>query len=65
MVAYRFCRPDDMPLICEAVNTCFKVHFPGTPILDVEGLRREVKELDVWISNRLRFKPGSRRANVC
>lgn len=58
MVAYRFCRPDDMPLICEAVNACFNVHFPGTPTLDVEGLRKEVKELDVWISNAMVARQG-------
>ncbi|MCH9651100.1 MAG: GNAT family N-acetyltransferase [Deltaproteobacteria bacterium] len=53
MVSYRFCRPDDMPLLCQAVNECFNVHLPGTLPLTVDGLRTKVKELNVWVSNAM------------
>jgi len=59
MVAYRFCRPDDIPLICQAVNECYNVHFPGTAPLTVEGLKSEVRELDVWVSNAMVARQGS------
>ena len=64
MVAYRFCRPDDIPLICRAVNECYNVHFPGTVPLTVEGLRSEVKELDVWVSNAMVARQGSEPIGV-
>jgi GNAT superfamily N-acetyltransferase len=58
MVAYRFCRPDDIPLICRAANECFLAHFPGMPALTEEGLKTEVRELDVWISNAMVARQG-------
>lgn len=51
MTAYRFCRPDDIPRLVEAVEACWRPHFPGTPPLTVDGFRREMKELDLWPSN--------------
>lgn len=53
MPSYRFCRPDDVPLLVEAVNVCYDVHFPGTEPLTYEGFRAEMKELDVWPSNSM------------
>lgn len=58
MVAYRFCRPDDMPLICRAVNECYNIHFPGKPLLTVEALKREIQEESVWVSNAMVAREG-------
>jgi ribosomal protein S18 acetylase RimI-like enzyme len=51
LASYRFCRPDDIPLLVEAVNRCYLVHFPGSTSLTIEGFRTLMKELDVWPSN--------------
>jgi len=51
VVAYRFCRPDDIPLLVSAVNRCYDVHFPAAPPLTVDGFRREVREERLWPSN--------------
>lgn len=53
MTAYRFCRPDDLPLLVRAVEICFDPHFPGAPATTAESFRREMKELDVWPSNSM------------
>ncbi len=53
MPAYRFCRPDDIPLLVRAVNLCHDVHFPDRPPLTVDAYRREMKELDAWPSNSM------------
>ncbi len=53
MPSYRFCRPDDLPLLVRALNECFFVHFPDQPEMTVEVIRREMKELDVWPSNSM------------
>jgi hypothetical protein len=49
--SYRFCRPDDIPLLVRAVNECFAVHFPGAPAMTVDSYRREMRELDLWPSS--------------
>lgn len=53
MPSYRFCRPDDIPLLVRAVNECWAVHFPGTEPMTVDSFRREMKELDLWPSSCL------------
>lgn len=53
MPSYRFCRPDDLPLLVRALNECFVPHFPDEPELTRESVRREMKELDVWPSNSM------------
>lgn len=53
MVAYRFCRPDDVPLLVRAVNDCYQVHVPGAAEMTVEDFRRAMKEVDLWPSNCL------------
>ena len=59
MPAYRFCRPDDIPLLVRAINDCWDVHFPDEPAMTVERFRREMKELDVWPSNSMVAMGGS------
>jgi len=51
MVAYRFCRPDDIPMLVAAVNRCYDVHFPAAAPLSVDGFRREMREERLWPSN--------------
>lgn len=53
MVSYRFCRPDDLPLLARAVNECYNVHFPDAPEASAERLKDEVRALDVWPSNAM------------
>ncbi len=53
MPSYRFCRPDDIPLLVRAVNECYAVHFPGAGAMTVDSFRREMKELDLWPSSCL------------
>jgi ribosomal protein S18 acetylase RimI-like enzyme len=51
MVAYRFCRPDDIPMLVTAVNRCYDVHFPAAAPLTVDRFRREMREDRLWPSN--------------
>ncbi|MEE8586660.1 MAG: GNAT family N-acetyltransferase, partial [Acidobacteriota bacterium] len=51
MPSYRFCRPDDMPRLVQAINECYNAHFPGNPPLTLDNFQREVRELNVWPSN--------------
>ena len=60
MVSFRFLRPDDLPLIAEAINVCYNVHFPTLPPVTLESLKREVNELNVWASSCMIAQEGSR-----
>lgn len=51
MASYRFCRPDDLPLLVHAVADCWHVHFPAEPPPSAASFRREMKELDLWPSS--------------
>jgi len=51
MTSYRFCRPDNIPLIVRALNECYDVYFPEDPPMDVERFRDEMRTLDVWPSS--------------
>lgn len=53
MASYRFCRPDDIPLLVAAVNRCYDVHFPGAAPLTVDEFRLEMKQLQLWPSNSM------------
>jgi GNAT superfamily N-acetyltransferase len=53
MVAYRFCRPDDIPLLVDAVNRCYGAHFPAAAPFTVDALRREMREVQLWPSNSM------------
>ena len=64
MVAYRFCRPDDMPLICRAVNERYNPHFPGAPPLSLDHLKKEILELGVWVSNAMVAREGEEPVGV-
>ena len=51
MTAYRFCRTDDMPLLVAAYEACRGPEDEGAPRLDRDGLRRLVREVDLWCSS--------------
>ena len=51
MPAYRFCRSDDIPLLVDALNACYAVHFPDQPKLSLADFKREIRELSVWSSS--------------
>jgi len=51
MPSFRFCRPDDIPLLVEAVNRCYDVHYPNTAPVTLEGFKREIKHLNLWSSS--------------
>ncbi len=50
MVSYRFCRPDDLPLLVRAINECYDTHFARPP-MTAEGFRVGMREIDLWPSN--------------
>ncbi len=51
MPAYRFCRTDDIPFLCDALNACYVVHFPSEAELSADDFKREIRELGVWCSS--------------
>ncbi len=51
MPSFRFCRPDDIPLLVDAVNRCYDVHFPDAAPVTLESFKREIKQLNLWSSS--------------
>ena len=51
MTAYRFCRTDDIALLCDALNACYLPHFPEQAPLRPRDFKREIRELNVWCSS--------------
>lgn len=51
MSGYRFCRSDDVSLLVEAYNRCFRPHFPGKLELTVDAFKRLVRGIDLWTSS--------------
>jgi len=58
MPSYRFCRPDDIPRLVSAIDTCYRPHIPGEPPMSVARFRAEMGELDVWPSSCLLAREG-------
>jgi GNAT superfamily N-acetyltransferase len=53
MPLYRFCRPEDIPMIAQALNTCYDVHFPQCPAMTVAQFREEMGLISLWPSNTM------------
>ena len=53
MPLYRFCRPEDIPMIVQALNTCYDVHFPQRPAMTVAQFREEMGLISLWPSNTM------------
>jgi ribosomal protein S18 acetylase RimI-like enzyme len=60
MPAYRFCRPDDVPDLVEALNECAEGGEPMT----VDRFRWEMRVLDVWPSSCMVAREGERPIGV-
>lgn len=53
MPLYRFCRPEDIPMIVQALNACYEVHFPRRPDMTVAQFREEMGLISLWPSNTM------------
>jgi len=51
MVAYRFCRTDDIELLVAAYNRCVLPHFPDRERMTVPGFKHAIRELNLWCSS--------------
>lgn len=51
MPSYRFCRPDDIGLLVEAVNSCVVIHQPGEDTWTVPRYRGEMRRIGLWPSS--------------
>jgi ribosomal protein S18 acetylase RimI-like enzyme len=50
---YRFCRPEDIPMIVRAINACYDVHFPQSPPMTEARFRAEMGLISLWPSNTM------------
>jgi GNAT superfamily N-acetyltransferase len=53
MPLYRFCRPEDIPMIVQALNACYDVHFPQCSAMTVAQFREEMSLISLWPSNTM------------
>jgi GNAT superfamily N-acetyltransferase len=53
MPLYRFCRPEDIPLIVQALNACYDVHCPARSTMTVAQFREEMSLISLWPSNTM------------
>ena len=53
MPLYRFCRPEDIPMIVQALNACYDVYFPQRPAMTVAQFREEMGLISLWPSNAM------------
>jgi len=51
MSSYRFCRTDDMQLLADAYNACYRPHFDDLPEMTVDRFKGLIRELDLWCSS--------------
>ncbi|MBI3327350.1 MAG: GNAT family N-acetyltransferase, partial [Nitrospinae bacterium] len=53
MPLYRFCRPEDIPMIVGAINACYDIHFPERSPMTVAQFRTEMGLISLWPSNTM------------
>jgi len=53
MPLYRFCRPEDLPMIVQALNACYDVYFPQHPAMTVAQFREHMGLISLWPSNTM------------
>jgi len=53
MPLYRFCRPEDLPMIVQALNACYDVYFPQQPAMTVAQFREGMGLISLWPSNTM------------
>jgi GNAT superfamily N-acetyltransferase len=49
--SYRFCRTDDIGLLVDALNHCWRPHFPDEPEMTPAAFKRSIRDLQVWCSS--------------
>lgn len=64
MVAYRFCRTDDIRLLVEAHNAAVLPHEPGAQELTVDQFKQWIRDLDLWCSSCMVANEGQQLIGV-
>ena len=64
MPGYRFCRTDDLPLLVAAYNACWVPHFDAGHTRDLDGFKRDVRELNLWASSSMVAMAGDELIGV-
>jgi GNAT superfamily N-acetyltransferase len=59
MSAYRFCRTDDIGLLVDAVNRCWRPYFPDEEPISPASFKRSIRDLQVWCSSCMVAFSGS------
>ena len=63
--AYRFCRTDDIPLLVEALNRCWRPYFPAEPVMTVarssgrSAICRSMRAAAAWSRSRAPIRSAS------
>jgi GNAT superfamily N-acetyltransferase len=65
MVAYRFCRSEDIALLTHAAATCYDVHGHPSDAADERGFRAAMHEIDLWPSSCMVALEGDAPIAVC
>ena len=63
MASYRFCRSDDVPLLVQAYNECFRPSWNVEPI-DRERFKWWIRVLELWTSSCMVATEGERLIGV-
>ena len=59
MSAYRFCRTDDIGLLVDALNRCWRPYFPDEEPMTAAVFKRSIRDLQVWCSSCMVAFSGS------
>lgn len=65
MPSYRFCRPDDIPLLIDGVNRCYRVHFPNLPEVTLATFKQDIRERNLWASSCVVAFEGKDIIGIC
>jgi len=63
MASYRFCRSDDVALLVDAYNACYRPAFGMQPI-DVVEFKRWIRKYELWTSSCMVASEGQRLLGV-
>ena len=64
LTAYRFCRSDDIPLLVEAYNRCYRADRPELRSWGVDDFKERIRTLDVWTSSCMVAHAGNEPIGV-
>lgn len=51
MGSKRFCRADDIGLLVDALNRCWRPYFPDEPFMTTAAFKRSIRDLQAWCSS--------------